>query len=315
MLSLNHALSILNQHYDIDHPNVEWIQNERNKVVWKVSDKNGIYVLKSDLRKKPFLIPSTYLQYELSRQELNVPEIISTNRRKLCVKLNNRVYFLSRYIHGQTATVLERTNAIGDFHQQARPPHSWPAYQENMVSPMARAKEWVADYEIKINELKKWEQDYALPQIRPCIQLAKKSLKVSTKRIAALEEHFRKVNEKKWMVHGDLTHRNAIKTKSGNIWLIDLEHSKVDSPVKDIRSLLPKILLSSMYEIYFSRFSDGRTFEELYYMDAMFPHSLHSYIRGIIRNERLSKERSSIQEVVLNELHKDEIINKLWSGD
>ncbi|KKO54271.1 phosphotransferase [Paenibacillus sp. DMB20] len=314
MRLLNQALSVLSQHYELHRPNIEWIQNEPDKTVWKVIDKYGTYILKSDLKTNPSLIPSIYLQYDLSLQGLNVPEIISTNRRKLCVKLNNRVYFLCRYIHGQTATVLERTKAIGDFHQQARPPHSWPAYRKNLTSPVARAKEWVADYEIKLNQLKQWEQDYALPQIRPCIQLAKKSLKVSTKRIGALEDHFRKVNEKKWLVHGDLTHRNAINTKSGDVWLIDLEHSKVDSPVKDIRSLLPKILLSSMYEIYFSRFSDGRSFEELYYMDAMFPHGLHSYIGGVIRQHRLPMKPSSIQEIVLDELHKDEIISKLWSG-
>ncbi|UNK19756.1 hypothetical protein MNQ98_06915 [Paenibacillus sp. N3/727] len=270
--------------------------------------------MKSDFKKNSSLIPSIYLQYELSLQGLNVPEVIPTNRRKLCVKLNNRIYFLSRYIHGEPATISERTKAIGDFHQRASLPHSWQAYQKKTASPMTSAKEWIEDYEMKINQLKKWEKDYAIQHIQPCIQLAEKCLNVSSEKTADLANHITKVNESKWLVHGDLTHRNAIKTKSGDIWLIDLEHSKVDSPVKDIRFLLPKIMLSSHYGAYFSRFLVGRSFEELYYMDSIFPHSLHSYIGGVIRQKRLPLKRSSIQELVLKELHKDEMISKLWSG-
>lgn len=310
MRILNHALSILKQHYDIINPIMEWIQNEPDKAVWKVSNNNESYILKSDFKKNHSFIPSIYLQYELSHQGLHVPEIIPTNQRKLCVKFNNRLYFLSRYIQGEPAIVSERTKAIGDFHQRASLPHSLMAHQ-NTASPLTCANEWIADYEMKINQMKMWEKDYSLQHIQPCIQLAEKCLKYSLERVTVLTGHFKKVHEQKWLVHGDLSHSNAISTKAGDIWIIDLEHSKVDSPVKDIRFLLPKIMLSSHYETYFSRFTIGRSFEELYYMDATFPHSLHSFIGGLIRQKRLSSKRASIDDVISKELHKDEKIGKL----
>lgn len=314
MPTMKDATMVLNQYYDIEQPKIEWIQNEQDKTVWKVIDNQETYILKSDFKSNKVLLPSITLQHTLFQQGLNVPEVIPTNQRKLCAKQGKHLYFLSRYIPGDPATVIDRARAIGDFHQQARLPNSFITNQ-NPEGWSVGINKWIADYELKFKELMKWNDDYSLQQnIQPCIQLAEKYLRISSRKISVLADHLKSVNNAKWLVHGDLSHSNAIKTASGAIWIIDLEHTRVDSPIKDIRFLLPKIVLSSQYREYFARFTEGRSFEELYYIDAIFPHSLHSYLGGLIRQKKLPLNISRIQEVVLNELKKDEMISRRLGG-
>lgn len=313
MPTIQDATVVLNQYYDIKKPKIEWIQNEPDKAVWKVINNNETYILKSDYRSSKTFTPSVTIQNALSQQGLRVPEVIATNQRKLCTKQGKHRYYLSRYISGGSASIIDRVRVIGDFHQHARLPSSLTSNQ-NPVDLKVGINRWISEYQLKLQELMKWKDQYSLQHIQSCIQLAEKCIRVSSRKVSVLADHLKSVNNRRWLVHGDLTHLNAIKTASGNIWIIDLEHSRIDSPIKDIRYLLPKILLSSQYKEYFARFAEGKSFEELYYIDAIFPHSLYFYLGGSIRQRKLPLKISRVQEIVLDELKKEDMISKLLDG-
>lgn len=313
MPTIKDATMVLNQYYDIKKPKIEWIQNEPAKAVWKVIDNKETYILKSDYRSSNIFTPSITLQNALSQQGLKVPGVIATNQRKLCTKQGKHRYYLSRYISGGPASIIDRVRVIGDYHQQARWPSSLTSNQ-NPDDLKGGINRWISEYELKLKDLMKWKDQYSLQHIQPCIQLAEKCIRVSSRRAPLLADHLKSVNNKRWLVHGDLTHLNAIKTPSGDIWIIDLEHSRIDSPIKDIRYLLPRIVLSSHYKEYFARFAEGKSFEDLYYIDAIFPHSLHFYLGGSIRQRKLPLKISLVQEIVINELKKDDMISKLLGG-
>ncbi|WFB60119.1 phosphotransferase [Paenibacillus sp. BR1-192] len=269
MPTLQEAALVLNQYYDIKKPKIEWIQNEPDKAVWKVIDNKESYILKSDYRSSKSFTPSITLQYALSQQGLKVPEVIATNQRKLCTKQGEHRYYLSKYISGGPASIIDRVKVIGDFHQHA----TWPSSLTSNQKPSALKNginRWISEYQLKLKDLMKWKNQYALPYIQPCIQLAEKCIRISSRRAPLLADHLTSVNNKRWLVHGDLTHLNVIKTPSGDLWIIDLEHSRIDSPIKDIRYLLPRVVLSSYYKEYFARFPEGTSFKELYYIDAIF---------------------------------------------
>lgn len=313
MPTLQEAALVLNQYYDIKKPKIEWIQDEPDKAVWKVIDNKETYILKSDYRSSKTFTPSITLQYALSQQGLKVPEIIATNQRKLCTKQGEHRYYLSRYISGGPASIIDRVKVIGNFHQNARLPSSLTSKQ-NPDELKVGINRWISEYEVKLNDLRKWRDQYSLPYIQPCIQLAKKCIKVSSRRAPLLADHLTSVNNKRWLVHGDLTHLNVIKTPSGDLWIIDLEHSRIDSPIKDIRYLLPRVVLSSHYKEYFKRFPEGKPFKELYYIDAIFPYGLYYYLGGSIRQRKLPLKSSQVQQIVLEELAKDDMISKLLGG-
>ncbi|MEC0203592.1 phosphotransferase [Paenibacillus lautus] len=310
MPTIQEATMVLNQYYDIKKPKIEWIQNAPSKSVWKVIDNKESYILKSDYRSNKAFTPSISLQNVLFQQGLKIPEVIATNQRKLCTKQGKHRYYLSRYISGSTVSISDRVKVIGDFHQQARWPSSLPSNQ----SPedwRVGVNTWISDYELKLKDLMKWSDQYSLRKhIQPCIQLAEKCLRVSSRRMSALADHLKTVNNRRWLVHGDLSHENAIKAATGDVWIIDLELTRVDSPIKDIRFLLPKMVLFSHYKEYFARFVDGKSFEELYYIDAIFPHGLHFYIGGMIRKKKLPLSFSQIQKFVIEELNKDDMITR-----
>ncbi|MGG3283052.1 phosphotransferase [Paenibacillus solani] len=313
MPTIQDAMLVLNQYYDIKKPKIEWIQNEPDKAVWKVINNNETYILKSDYRSSKTFTPSITLQYALSQQGLKVPEVIATNQRKLCTKQGEHRYYLSRYISGGPVSIIDRVRVIGDFHQHARCPSSLTPKQ-NPDDLKVGINRWISEYQLKLKELMKWKDQYSLKHIQPCIQLAEKCIRVSSRRAPLLADHLKAVSKRRWVVHGDLTHLNAIKTTSGDIWIIDLEHSRIDSPIKDIRYLLPRIVLSSYNKEYFARFPEGKSFEELYYIDAIFPYSLYYYLGGSIRQMKLPLKSSRVQEIVLDELKKDDIVSRHLGG-
>ncbi|GIO98816.1 spore coat protein I [Paenibacillus lautus] len=313
MPTIQDATMVLNQYYDIKKPKIEWIQDEPDKAVWKVIDNKETYILKSDYRSSKTFTPSVTIQNALSQQGLKVPEVIATNQRKLCTKQGKHRYYLSRYISGGSASIMDRVKVIGDFHQHARLPSSLTSNQ-NPDDLKVGIKRWISEYQFKLKELMKWKDQYSLQHIQPCIQLAEKCIRVSSRRVPVLADHLKSVNNRRWLVHGDLTHLNAIKTASGDIWIIDLEHSRIDSPIKDIRYLLPRMVLSSHYKEYFARFPEGKSFEELYYIDAIFPYSLYYYLGGSIRQNKLPLKKSRVQEIVLDELKKDDILSRQLGG-
>lgn len=313
MPTIQEAALVLIQHYDIKKPKIEWIQDEPDKAVWKVIDNKETYILKSDYRSSKTFTPSITLQYELSQQGLKVPEVIATNQRKLCTKHGKHRYYLSRYISGGSASIIDRVKVIGDFHQNA----TWPSSLSSNQKPSALKNginRWISEYQLKLKDLMKWKDQYSLPYIQPCLQLAEKCIRVSSRRAPLLADHLTSVNNRRWLVHGDLTHLNVIKTPSGDLWIIDLEHSRIDSPIKDIRYLLPRVVLSSHYKEYFTRFPEGKSYKELYYIDAIFPHSLHFYLGGSIRQMKLPLKSTKVQEIVSDELAKDDMISKELGG-
>ncbi|SEL67323.1 Phosphotransferase enzyme family protein [Paenibacillus sp. cl141a] len=313
MPTIQEAALVLNQYYGIKKPKIEWIQNEPDKAVWKVIDNKETYILKSDYRSSKSFTPSITLQYALSQQGLKVPEVIATKQRKLCTKQGEHRYYLSKYISGGPASIIDRVRIIGDYHQHA----TWPSSLTSNQQPSALKNginRWISEYQLKLKELMKWKDQYSLPYIQPCIQLAEKCIRVSSRRAPLLADHLTSVNNRRWLVHGDLTHLNVIKTPSGDLWIIDLEHSRIDSPIKDIRYLLPRVVLSSYYKEYFTRFPEGTSFKELYYIDAIFPHSLHFYLGGSIRQMKLPLKSSQVQEIVSDELAKDDMISKELGG-
>lgn len=313
MPTIQEAALVLNQYYGIKKPKIEWIQNEPDKAVWKVIDNKETYILKSDYRSSKSFTPSITLQYALSQQGLKVPEVIATKQRKLCTKQGEHRYYLSKYISGGPASIIDRVRIIGDYHQHA----TWPSSLTSNQQPSALKNginRWISEYQLKLKELMKWKDQYSLPYIQPCIQLAEKCIRVSSRRAPLLADHLTSINNKRWLVHGDLTHLNVIKTPSGDLWIIDLEHSRIDSPIKDIRYLLPRVVLSSYYKEYFTRFPEGTSFKELYYIDAIFPHSLHFYLGGSIRQMKLPLKSSQVQEIVSDELAKDDMISKELGG-
>lgn len=313
MPTIQEAAMVLNQYYDIKNPKIEWIQDEPDKAVWKVIDNQETYILKSDYRSSKTFTPSITLQYALSQQGLKVPAIIATNQRKLCTKQGEHRYYLSKYISGGPASIIDRVKVIGNFHQNARLPSSLTSKQ-NPDDLKVGINRWISEYEVKLNDLRKWRDQYSLPYIQPCIQLAKKCIRASSRRAPLLADHLTSVNNKRWLVHGDLTHLNVIKTPSGDLWIIDLEHSRIDSPIKDIRYLLPRVVLSSHYKEYFARFPEGKPFKELYYIDAIFPYGLYYYLGGSIRQRKLPLKSSQVQQIVSDELAKDDMISKLLGG-
>lgn len=313
MPTIQEAAMVLNQYYDIKNPKIEWIQDEPDKAVWKVIDNQETYILKSDYRSSKTFTPSITLQYALSQQGLKVPAIIATNQRKLCTKQGEHRYYLSKYISGGPASIIDRVKVIGNFHQHARLPSSLTSKQ-NPDDLKVGINRWISEYEVKLNDLRKWRDQYSLPYIQPCIQLAKKCIRASSRRAPLLADHLTSVNNKRWLVHGDLTHLNVIKTPSGDLWIIDLEHSRIDSPIKDIRYLLPRVVLSSHYKEYFARFPEGKPFKELYYIDAIFPYGLYYYLGGSIRQRKLPLKSSQVQQIVSDELAKDDMISKLLGG-
>ncbi|MGG3310329.1 phosphotransferase [Paenibacillus lautus] len=313
MPTIQDAMSVLNQYYDIKKPKIEWIQNEPDKAVWKVINNNETYILKSDYRSSKTFTPSITLQNALSQQGLKVPEVIATNQRKLCTKQGEHRYYLSRYISGGPASIIDRVRVIGDFHHTTRCPSSLTPKQ-NPDDLKVGINRWISEYQLKLKELLKWKDQYSLKHIQPCLQLAEKCIRVSSRRAPLLADHLKSVSKRRWVVHGDLTHLNAIKTTSGDIWIIDLEHSRIDSPIKDIRYLLPRIVLSSYYNEYFAKFPEGKSFEELYYIDAIFPYSLYYYLGGSIRQRKLPLKSSRVEEIVLDELKKDDIVSRHLGG-
>lgn len=181
MPTIQEAALVLIQHYDIKKPKIEWIQDEPDKAVWKVIDNKETYILKSDYRSSKTFTPSITLQYELSQQGLKVPEVIATNQRKLCTKHGKHRYYLSRYISGGSASIIDRVKVIGDFHQNA----TWPSSLSSNQKPSALKNginRWISEYQLKLKDLMKWKDQYSLPYIQPCLQLAEKCIRVSSRR-------------------------------------------------------------------------------------------------------------------------------------
>ncbi|EGG36454.1 hypothetical protein [Paenibacillus sp. HGF5] len=147
MPTLQEAALVLNQYYDIKKPKIEWIQNEPDKAVWKVIDNKETYILKSDYRSSKSFTPSITLQYALSQQGLKVPEVIATNQRKLCTKQGEHRYYLSKYISGGPASIIDRVKVIGDFHQHA----TWPSSLTSNQKPSALKNginRWISEYQL-----------------------------------------------------------------------------------------------------------------------------------------------------------------------
>lgn len=181
MPTIEEAALVLNQYYGIKKPKIEWIQNEPDKAVWKVSNNKETYILKSDYRSSKTFTTSITLQYALSQQGLKVPAIIATNQRKLCTKQGEHRYYLSKYISGGPASIIDRVKVIGNFHQNARLPSSLTSKQ-NPDDLKVGINRWISEYEVKLNDLRKWRDQYSLPYIQPCIQLAKKCIRASSRR-------------------------------------------------------------------------------------------------------------------------------------
>ncbi|GGF98729.1 phosphotransferase [Paenibacillus abyssi] len=310
MSSEEKAMAVLKLYFGNKQPRIRWLQNEPDKSVWKVTVDHNKYVLKCSKKHRKAPIFSILLQHELSQKGLPTPAVIPTINKEVFVEDQSYHYFLTEYVKGSTASIKERTKIIGDFHREAVLPRSLSMYRSKLVQ-VEHKSDWIAEYEYKLRCLKMWMGKYALPRdMRHCINMAEKCISIS-KRATLLDEHIDEVNRKNLLTHGDFYSSNVLKSKKGKLWIIDFERSGIDSPVKDLRFIMPDIILSSYYETYFSRYPQGKRYEQIYYMDALFPHRLFTKLYILIRKKKARRNLDQIKDIIGLELEKERMIGEL----
>lgn len=316
MPTVEEALIILKHDFGIAKPQIEWIQNEPYIQVWKihVNDKN--YALKCTPKTNTFLL-SILLQHELYKQRVNVPQVIQTREQTPYAENKYRYFFLSKFIEQTDAPSLkDQVMAVGEFHQKAFLPASLSSYRANFTK-ITNKKDWLQEYLKKINQIKDWIKQFSLSEdFDACFNMAENCIRLM--KISSLEEHIKMVNENGLLCHGDFCSDNMVNSKKR--YIIDLDDTRIDSPIKDLRTIpVSNALMRSLYDNYFTEYPFGKTFEELYYIDALFPHRTYFRLKRFIREQILHANLPFIRELILREIEKEKMIMKLlnnpkWKG-
>lgn len=302
------------QNWDIHVKSIQVIQGNQMALVWKLETDKGILCLKRLHRPEKKAKFSIHAQDFLAKKGFRVPSIHTNKNKKLYTKFQSFLYVVYDWILGtpfdfEVKEDLEMVmGGLAFYHKESigyLPPPDVDTFSKLGKLPIHYTK--------RIQQLESWKiiaksqstdsfaQIY-LKEIDYFIEEGKKILTDINK--SNYQSWVEAVNKKPNLCHQDYGTGNTLRGLDGDIWIIDLDTTSFDLPIRDLRKMIVPMLDSTstwndetfytMLDAYESITPLTDEQKRIMFIDMLFPYELYD----VIRDKFIRKSPFTEKEIV-----------------
>ncbi|HET7628540.1 MAG TPA: CotS family spore coat protein [Bacillales bacterium] len=277
---------------------IELIQGGQMALVWKVMTNEGPFCLKRINRPEKKALFSIHAQHFLAGKGANVPRIIKTKDDELYAKHGPFLFVVYEWIEGRPfdLNVNEEMEwmmkGLAHYHLDSEgyhPPEGVPA--------ASKLGQWPRHYMKRIQQMKAWkliaEQQPDDPFSIKYMETADDAVASGRSVLSQLQNsHYHDwVAEKRkapTLCHQDYGTGNTL-LRNGEVWVIDLDTTAYDLPVRDLRKLIIPMMTDDggwrddLFDLMLNAYESVHPLTDeqkrVMYIDMMFPYELYDVIR------------------------------------
>lgn len=304
--------SVLSQ-YNITPKEIEIIQNDGLKTLWKFSFKNQIMCLKRLRHTKEKATFTVNAQIYIQKNGGKVPKVFLNTSKEPITEYMGQLFVLYEWINGRDLNFTRHEDfiygieALADFHTVSK---GYKPPEDAKIS--FKLGKWINQYTSMRNRMTKWK-DIAktnpsnpsyksyLEHIDSIIELCNKAIDTlensSYKEITSTELH------QSTMCHQDYGSGNALLSPKG-VYVIDLDGVTYDLPARDLRKIIGKRAekrgywdksdITEILSHYEKNNKLSNVQKEMLMIDLMFPHWFFGTVKNIFsKNKNVNPSKIS----------------------
>lgn len=318
------------QNWDIEVHSIQVIQGNQMALVWKIETNRGFLCLKRLHRPEKKAQFSIYAQNYLAEKGFKVPSIYETKNNKLYTKFHSFLFVVYDWIEGTPFDFEVKEDlkmvmgGLAAYHRE-----SIGYFPPTGIDIFSKLGKLPVHYTKRCQQLDSWKlvaksyQDDTfaklyLEEIDFFIKEGKKIL--SEIEQSSYQDWIENVKKSPTLCHQDYGTGNTLRGLDGDIWIIDLDTTSFDLPIRDLRKMIVPMLNSttSWNEMTFYTMLDAYesitplTVEQkkIMYLDMLFPYELYDVVRDkFIRKSPFSEKE--LMDAMAYERIKKAAISKL----
>lgn len=327
---LNQLAGTLLTHWEINVNAIELIQGGQMALVWKLATDKGPLCLKRIHRPEKKALFSIYAQDYLAKKGCRVPGIIANKSGSLYTKQGPFLYVVYDWIVGRVFNdqieedLTWMMKGLADYHTESigyQPPEGTPVF--------SKLGKWPSHYIKRCQQMDTWkliaEQFPDDPFSTVYLQEIDAFIRYGEALIDELNHSYyfdwvKKVKEAPNLCHQDYgTGNTLLSDRSGNtdIWLIDLDTTTFDLPIRDIRKIVIPLMndrgawdadyfhhMIASYENFHPLTPEEK---RVLYIDMLFPYELYSVVQSKFGRKGEASVDELEQAFAFERTKKDEI--------
>jgi len=326
---LVHMARLLLKQWDVEAKAIEVIQSGQMALVWKVYTDDGPKCLKRIHRPKKKALFSIYAQDTLAKKGLYVPRIIETRNHRLFKQYGPFLFVLYDWIEGTPFDLnvhddlIAMIEALAHFHEQSvgyEPPPGVPVF--------SKLGKWPKHYMKRCRQLEAWKQLAKLDRDDPFSRLylaeidrfIEKGEEVLQQLLESYYETWvEQMKKRPSLCHQDYGTGNSLRGEDRNVWIIDLDTTAFDLPIRDVRKMMAPFLFETdekgktKADIVLEAYEDVRPLtkkeKKVLFIDLLFPYDLHElavekYIRNVPITEAELAEAMAYEQAKWEEIER-----------
>lgn len=300
------------ENWDIQVKSIQVIQGNQMALVWKVETDRGFLCLKRLHRPEKKALFSIHAQDYLAKKQCRVPSIHKNKSGSLYTTFQSFLYVVYDWILGESFDFEVKKDlemvmrGLANYHRESigyvPPPNA------NIFSKLGKLP---IHYVKRCQQLESWKlvatslpnDSFSQIYLQEIDFFIEEGKKVQT----ALEKSsyyswVEKVNKSPNLCHQDYGTGNTLRGLDGEIWIIDLDTTAFDLPIRDLRKIIIPLLDSTttwndslFYTILNAYESIHPLTDEqknIMFIDMLFPYELYNVIRDkFIKKVPLTEEK------------------------
>ena len=237
----------------LDNYNIEVIDVQRIRSVYKIKSKDGVYCLKKVGSSEKKAIKSIrIMEYLMTKNFHKVAKPIYCITGEILVKADDSSYYLTNWIDAEEVDfenpnhVTDSVQLLAEFHEKAK------GFNDNDIKMKSNLGKVIKMYNRKLQLMSKFKDqlakiqnksifdityqdniNYYIAQARQSIELLKNSEYLSLCEESKKEKH---------VCHNSFYYQNILKDNNNNYFIVDLESCLYDLPLIDLAKFLRRIM-------------------------------------------------------------------------
>lgn len=319
------------QNWDLQVKSIQVIQGNQMALVWKLETNKGYLCLKRLHRPEKKAKFSIHAQHYLAQKGFRVPSIHKNKNEKLYTKFQSFLFVLYDWIEGthfdlEIKEDLEMVmRGLAAYHKESVgyiPPRGTDIFSKLGKLPVHYIKRCQQLESWKLIALTQLNDPFSkvyLNEINQFIEDGKEIL------LNLEKSHYfnwvEKIKKSPNLCHQDYGTGNTLRGNDGEIWIIDLDTTSFDLPIRDLRKMIVPMLdtTTSWNELTFNIMLNAYesitplTSEQKHIMliDMLFPYELYDVVRDKFIRQTAFSEKELIDAMEYERIKKHAITKLL----
>lgn len=315
------------QNWDIQISSIQLIQGNQMALVWKLETDRGNICLKRLHRPEKKAKFSIYAQNYLAKKGFKVPKIHKNKDGKLYTKFQAFLFVVYDWIDGtpfqfDVKEDLEMVmKGLACYHRESigyTPPADIDIFSKLGKLPVHYIKRCQQLESWKLIANSQSEDLFAqmyLKEIDSFIDDGKKVLSIIED--SNYQNWVDEVSKKPNLCHQDYGTGNTLRGSNGDIWIIDLDTTSFDLPIRDLRKMIIPMLDSTtnwneetfytMLDAYESITPLTNEQKQIMFVDMLFPYELYDVVRDKFIRKSSFSEKELIDAMKYEQIKKQAI--------